>query len=518
MTAQEATEPAEQAPSRSAWTALAVLLIAQAMANMDNSIVNVATKTIRDDLDASGAGLQIILAGYTLTFAVLVVTGARLGDDRGFRRMFLIGLVGFVISSLVCGIAPTAGVLVFARVLQGACGAIMVPQILSSIQTMFSGQALGRAVGYYSMILALGVAAGQIVGGALVSANLFGVTWRMAFLVNVPIGIALLLIGRKVLPHRPPAEKARFDLAGVILLGVSMALVVVPLIFGREQGWPAWTWIVLALGMIGIVLFVRYEMRLLERERRPLLDLQALRPAGVRPGLLALCLLNFSFAGILFPTTLHLQEALGYSPLQAGLMFLPYPIGFATISLTWTKLPKTWHPVLPVAGLLAFTVAAAGLLATVRAGWPVPLAAAVLCLAGAGMAAGMSPLIAQVAEAVGPKHASAVSAILTTGALLFSVFAVTAAGGVYLSLAQQGVEHSADAISWTFGLVAVLLALATACAARTWYVATRGKPSDAADDSQQTGEEQETTDSQAAEAPVGATGARRQPAAEAPAE
>jgi MFS family permease len=465
---------ATSAPARGSWAALVVLLVAQAMGTMDSSIVNVATKTIRDDLAASGAALQTILVGYTLVFGVLVVTGARLGDDRGYRRMFIIGLAGFVSASLLCGIAPDARSLAAARAVQGVAGALMIPQVLSSIQLMFSRRDLARAVGYYSMILALGVAAGQILGGLIVTADLFGFGWRAAFLINVPIGVVLLLLARTHLPATaPPVGGRRLDLAGVGLLGFSMALLLVPMMFGRAQGWPGWSWVSLAAGAGAMLAFVRYELSLLARGGRPLLDLRALRPAGARPGLLALCLLNFSFAGILFPLTLHLQTALGYSALQAGLMFVPYPIGFAAVSLTWTRYPQRWHAPLPVAGLILFSVAAALLAYTVHIGWPVPLATVVLCIAGAGMAAAMSPLINQVAATVGPAHASAVSALMSTGTLLSSVLAIVTAGGLYLSFAERDVARSATGITWSFALVSALLMLATACAGRVWRVSVR---------------------------------------------
>jgi len=462
--------------------ALAALLAAQAMGNMDSSIVNVATKTIREDLGASGGSLQSILVGYTLAFGILIVTGARLGDDKGYRRMFLTGLAGFVFASLLCGVAPNAGALAFARAAQGSMGALMVPQILSSVQTMFSGRHLARAISYYSMILALGVAAGQILGGLIVGANLFGYSWRVAFLLNVPVGVGVWLLARAYLPAGDPKRGVRLDLVGVLVLGVSMALLVLPMMFGRDQGWPLWAWLSLLAGALGLAVFVRHERRLIARNGRPLLDLRALRVDGTRPGILALCLLNFSFGGILFPLTLHLQTALGYAPIQAGLMFIPYPIGFAVVSLTWTRLPQPWHARLPVIGLVLFAGASASLLAIVHSGWSVGPAAVVLLVAGAGMAASMSPLINQLAATVGPRYASAVTALLSTGTLLSGVLSVATAGGLYLSFAERSVTQSTTGVSWAFALVCGMLVLATACAARTWYVASRsGSPASAPD-------------------------------------
>ncbi|GLZ78259.1 MFS transporter [Actinorhabdospora filicis] len=450
-----------------------ILLVAQAMAVMDNSIVAVATKTIRDDLNASGASIQLILSGYTLAFAVLVVTGARLGDDHGQRKMFLIGLAGFTIASLLCGVAPTAPILIAARLLQGVFGAMMVPQVLSSIQLLFTGDTRSRAIGYYSMVLALGVAAGQILGGLVVGADLFGQSWRVAFLINVPIGIVLFFAARPILPKGENKGPQRLDLVGVVVLAVTMIALVTPLVFGRGAGWPAWTWALLATSLAGFVAFVLFEKRLIARKGRPLLDLDAVRPPGVRPGLLACCLLNFAFAAILFTLTLHLQTALHYTPIQAGLMFVPMPVGFASVSLTWTKLPKSFHRVLPVVGMICYAGAAGGLALTARAGWPLVPAILLLALAGAGMAAGFSTLVAQMAETVGPTHASAISALVSTGTLLFSVLSVAGAGSIYLAFAEDDVSRSAQGVGAALGLVGVLLLAGAGCAARTWYVSAR---------------------------------------------
>lgn len=471
MTDEPSAQTVDKAPPRGAWAALTALLLAQAMGNMDSSIVNVATKTIFQDLGASGGELQMILSGYTLMFGILVVTGARLGDDRGFRRMFLTGLVGFVAASLLCGLAPNGFALAGFRAVQGIAGALMVPQILSSIQTLFSGKSLARAISYYSLILAIGVAAGQILGGLIVGADLFGYSWRVAFFLNIPVGLIVFLLALRFLPPNDPKPGVKLDLLGVPMLGAAMALLVLPLMFGRSQGWPLWSWLSLALGAVAMTVFVRYEMRLLARDGRPLLDLRALSPRGVKPGLLALCLLNFAFAGISLPLTLHLQGALGYSPIQAGLMFIPYPVGFATVSFTWTKLADKWHSRLPTIGLTLFAVSAATLVGVVHMGWPVPLAALNLLACGATMAAAMSPLINQVASEAGPKYASSISALISTGTLLFAVLAVSTAGGLYLSFAEDDITRSVTGVTWAFLLDAVLLAIATVCAIRIWWIA-----------------------------------------------
>ena len=215
------------------------------MAVLDISIVNVAAPTLRTELHASGAGLQLVIAGYTVSYAVLLITGARLGDRFGHRRTFRAGLAAFTVASLACGLAPTAGVLVAFRFAQGAGAALMMPQVISLIQRTFTGAARARALSLYSAVIACGVVAGQIVGGVLVSADLFGTGWRPVFLVNVPIGIGLSVIARRLLPADTASGGRGLDPAGVATLSAAVA-VVLPLVLGHEERWPAWCWISLA--------------------------------------------------------------------------------------------------------------------------------------------------------------------------------------------------------------------------------------------------------------------------------
>ena len=256
MTAAAAA--AERAPARHRLM-LPVLLVGQFMAAVDTSVVNVAAPAIRHDLGISGALLQLVIAGYVLAYAVLLVTGARLGDDYGYRRVFALGVAIFTAASLACGLDPGTAVLIVARVVQGVGAALVVPQVLSLVQRHFEGAERARAVGYYSMILGLAVITGQLLGGVIVTVDILGLSWRPAFLINVPVGLLVLLSARTVLPPTRGAAKRKLDVAGVVVLSLAMVLVVVPLTFGHEVGWPAWTLISLVLGILGLVGFVRLE-------------------------------------------------------------------------------------------------------------------------------------------------------------------------------------------------------------------------------------------------------------------
>ncbi len=191
-------------PARGAWVMLCLLLAGQFMGLLDVTIVNVALPTIGRSLHGSGAGLQLVVAGYTISYATLLITGARLGDIFGRRRMFLIGVLAFTAASLACGLAPTFAFLIAARLVQGAGAAAMIPQIMSVIQQRFEGQARARALGAYAAVLATGAVAGQVLGGVLVTANLLGTQWRPVFLVNVPVGLAIALAVPRVLPRDTP--------------------------------------------------------------------------------------------------------------------------------------------------------------------------------------------------------------------------------------------------------------------------------------------------------------------------
>ncbi|WP_329253277.1 MFS transporter [Actinoallomurus sp. NBC_01490] len=429
---------------------LVVLLTGQVMVSMDGSIVTVALPHIRAGLHASGALLQLVTGGYILAMAVLVVTGARLGDLYGHRRVFRRGLAGFTAASLACGLAPDGPALVAARFAQGGSAALVLPQVLSLIQLGFSGPARARALGLYSMVLALGVAIGQIAGGVIVSAA----GWRPVFLLNVPVGAVLIAVGGS-LPGGRERVRSRLDVPGVLILSTAMTAVVVPLVFGREEGLPPWTWVCLAAGCAGLAVFAWHE----RRAASPLLDLGVLRAPGVAPGLFAACAVMGAYAGLIFALALHLQSGLALSPLAAGLAFLPYTVGFAAAGLSWPRLPA--HGRLPVAGLLVFAVAAPLVAVAVRHGWS-PLAIPLLVVAGAGHAAGFSPLVERLAATAGPARASAVSALTNTGTLLANVLAIATLGGVYL-----GARTSAQGLTQVTVLLAALLGVAAAGAWRT---------------------------------------------------
>ncbi|GAA3972036.1 MFS transporter [Actinomadura viridis] len=448
---------------------LAVLLTGQAMASMDGSIVSVSAQAVREQLGAGGAAIQLIVSGYLLTTGVLLITCARLGDVLGHRRVFLLGLAWFTAASLLCGLAPTAGALVAARVAQAVGAALLVPQVFSLIQVHWDGAARRTAIGLYSMVLALGVALGQVVGGLVVGADLFGLGWRPAFLVNVPAGVLLLVAAPRVMAAAGPVpgrERPRLDLPGVALLTVAMTAFTAPLIFGPDAGWPPAAWISLAGGAALLAGFVVLEKRLGERGRQPLLDLAVVRPAGVRAGLAACWIIMGCYTAFLLTLTLHLQSALRFSALEAGLAFVPYALGFGALSLTWGRVPGRLRNALPVAGPIAFAAGAGTLVLLARDVWPGAVSVPLLLLAGAGHAAGYAPLIARVSSLVDARLAGALSALNSTGPMLAGVIGVAALGSVYFAAPESG-----EGLRRVTAVMSLFLVAGAGCALRATLAA-----------------------------------------------
>lgn len=308
---------------------LAVLLTLLFMYQADVTIVNVATPSIRSDLQASAGQLELVIGGYLLASATLLITGARLGHLRGPRRLFLLGVSVFGAASFACGLAPDPGLLIAARVLQGVGGALAFPQVLTGIQLTFDeGGERTRALGLYSLALAGGAVIGQLLGGLLISADLFGLHWRPIFLINAPIAVAVILAGLRFLPRDQPSSTSRLDLSGAATLSGAVLLIVLPLTLGRGAGWPTWSWICLATSLPLFAVFVTIERRQAERGGSPLVDLAVIRRPAIAWGLWSQALAVATYYGLLFTLALYLQGGLGESALVSGLTLLPWVVAF----------------------------------------------------------------------------------------------------------------------------------------------------------------------------------------------
>jgi MFS family permease len=422
---------------------LAIVLVGQFMAVLDASIVNVAAPSIHASLHASGASLQLIVAGYTITYAVLLVTGARLGDILGHRRMFLAGVIAFTLASLGCGIATTAGELTALRFVQGAGAALLIPQVLSLIQRTHTGSARVRAMSRYSAVIAGGAVVGQVVGGLLISANIFNWGWRPVFLVNVPIGIALVAVGLRALPHGKGEPGRTLDLGGLALLTPAVLAVVLPLVLGQPENWPVWGWIVMAASVPLLAGFVAAERRVSRGGGTPLIPGRVLSLPGVTVAIAALFAVMVVFGGFFFTFALHLQDGLGDSALRAGLTFAPAAGLFGLVSLNWRRLPAAVHGSMIVAGFVLLAAAMALMALLLHNGGTGGVALYFVSgLSGIGMAAAFAPLMTRVLLRVPVELAADATGVVVTVNQLGIVVGVATFGTLYLNLAGHLPAHA----------------------------------------------------------------------------
>ncbi|OHV45809.1 transporter [Pseudofrankia sp. BMG5.36] len=459
-----AAAPAPAPAGRGGGLALAVLLLGQFMAILDVSIVNVALPTLRADLSTSDAGLQLIVAGYVLSYAVLLITGARLGGMIGHRATFLAGLAVFTITSGACGLAPGSGTLIGFRFVQGAGAALMTPQVMSMIQRTFTGPARARALGLFTAVVAGGVVVGQAAGGLLVSADLFGSGWRPVFLLNVPIGAVLLAIGPRVLPKDRGGHGVRLDVPGLLVVSPAVLLFVLPLILGHDEGWPAWCIASLIASVALFGLFAAVERRVAARGGQPLISGPVLRAPGLLPAVGVLLLAPATWGAFLFTTTLHLQGDLGMGPLGSGLAFIPCVAAFALVSLNWQRMPGRWHSRLVPAG---FALAAVSYL------WIGPLAGGgvgyELITAVIGLGLGVMPIVMTLAlQHVPVENAPDASGLLLTVMQLGQVTGIATVGTVFLTVTENShsTGHAEYATGWALAAVAVAAAATALLLAR----------------------------------------------------
>jgi EmrB/QacA subfamily drug resistance transporter len=338
-TAQVGKPPvATDQPDPRRWKALGVLLFATFMSILDGSIVNVALPSLQRDLGASYSAVQWVVAGYTLTYALGVITGGRLGDIFGRRRLFLTGVAGFTAASVLCALATSPGLLITFRVLQAALAAVMIPQVLSTIQVMFGPKERVAAFSAYGAVGGFGVVCGPVLGGALIDLNLFDWGWRWIFLVNLPIGVATLICAAILVRESVPPTRARVDPGGIALVTAGLLLLLYPLMQGRALGWPLWTYLSLVVAVPVLAFFVGYERRLSKAGRSPVIEPGLFRHRAFSGGILLGLLTMSVTVSLLFYLTIFFQIGHGFSAMRTGLTFLPLAVGIVAGSRATSKL------------------------------------------------------------------------------------------------------------------------------------------------------------------------------------
>jgi len=419
------------APRTSTWAALPVVLAGTFMVVLDFFIVNVAMPSMQAELHASTGAIEWVVAGYGLTFATLLITAGRLGDQLGRRRMFSAGLLLFTVASLACGLSTSPEMLIAARAFQGAAAALLSTNVLSIIGVTYTGPDRLKALSIYGTVLGLAAVGGQLIGGALVEAA----GWRSIFLINVPIGIVALLVTPQLVPESRGDRRARIDLAGTALVTVALVDIVLPLVEGRQHGWPLWTWLCLGAAPIALAAFALHQKRLHARGGAPLLDPALFRDRGFSAGLLTQLAFWSGQASFFLVFALYLQQGRGLGALQAGLVFTILAVSYMAASMKATARTTTL-------GVLTLGAGHLTLAATVAAGGSIAALVPALLLIGAGMGMVITPLTTTVLASVPPQHAGAASGALSTMQQVGNAVGVAITGIIFFGAAKHGVPHA----------------------------------------------------------------------------
>ncbi|MGY2402444.1 MFS transporter [Pseudomonas sp. SDO5271_S396] len=429
------------------WAMFAVLLVGAFLPPLDFFIVNVALPSIQTDLGASSSAEQLVISAYAALYAVTLITGGRLGDLFGRGRVFLAGLIGFAAASTLCGLAWSPWALVAGRALQGITAAVMAPQALAAVHVLFHDTQKPFALSLYGAVFGLAAVVGQALGGILISQNVLGLGWRAIFLVNLPVALLVLLLGVPLLKDLRVQHANKLDLGGMALSMLTLGALIVPLIEGREAGWPWWSWLSLIAVPLLLRGFWRYESRLAQTGGAPLLDPAALRAPGLgRALLVALTLYAIGVFFLLF--SIYLQGALHVSALDAGLVFLPFGAGFLLGPLSTPVALRLLGEYVNGIGMcleVLGLVILAWLIADTPTGahlHPVALGA-VLFTVGFGQGLALPTVMRMITGRVAPAFSGMIAGIASSALQISTSLSVAVIGGVFYTLVGGSTEPAA---------------------------------------------------------------------------
>jgi EmrB/QacA subfamily drug resistance transporter len=440
------------------WVCLAVVLVAEIMDLLDSTVITIAAPTVRSELGGSVSTMQWWAAGYTLAFGVFMIVGGRLGDVYGRKRVFVVGIVGFTLASAVCALATSPDVLIATRVLQGGFGALLIPQGLGIIKTVFPPAEMGGAFASFGPVMGLAAVGGPVLAGWLVSADLLGTGWRMIFLINVPLGIAGLIGALRVFPESRSPE---LDPLGVVLVSAATLCLIYPLVQGRELGWPVWTFLLMAGGIALLGVFMLVERR---GHGTPLIEPSLLRNRAFTSGLAVGIAFFAGFAGLLLVLSVFFQTALGFTAEHAGLSFIPTTLASAVAAGGSFPLMAKYGRRVLQAGVLIIVAALVGLAAIVNhhgtdlTTWTMVPA---LVPFGVGLGFVFGPLFSVILAGVDDREVGSASGTLNAVQQLGNSIGVALLATIFFSLLDHG-HLSAAAMRDTTLISAGLFALAFA--------------------------------------------------------
>jgi EmrB/QacA subfamily drug resistance transporter len=446
------------------WLAAIVMIVGALMDMIDVTIVNVALPTIRRDLHVSATQLEWVVSGYMLAFAATLIIAGNLGDKFGRKRVFLVGVTAFGLASLAAGLSGSGAELITARVVQGTAAAAMTPQVLATFRAIFTGSERGKAFSIYGAMLGFASAVGLLLGGVLTEADLFGWSWRTVFFVNVPVAVAALIAGLRFVPETKDPGARRPDVPGAVLLAGSLVAIVYPLLEGRQLGWPAWVWLVLAAGLSGLAGLGLLEARRRERRTAPLLRVGLFRVPAFSAGLGVQMTFSAGMQGFFLAFALWLQAGEHFSPLKAGLTAVAFSAGSFIGAPAAVPLAQRYgRSVLALGGLLMAAGIAGVSLAAPHVGingspWPVVPG---LVVAGAGLALLVIPLVNVVLAAVPVEVAGGASGLFGTAQQLGGALGVALFGTVFFGYLnshsfEAAIVHTAPYAMGAFALCAIL--------------------------------------------------------------
>jgi EmrB/QacA subfamily drug resistance transporter len=441
------------------WIVLAIVLVAEIMDLLDSTVITIAAPTVRAELGGGTATMQWWAAGYTLAFGVLMIVGGRLGDIYGRRRVFIAGITGFTLASTACALAPSPDALIAFRVLQGGFGALLIPQGLGVIKTVFPPKEIGGAFAAFGPVMGLAAIAGPILAGWLVTADLLGTGWRMIFLVNLPLGIVGLLGALRFMPESRSSTRIRLDPLGVALISGASLCLIYPLVQGRELGWPLWTFGLMAAGLVLVGVFAVTERR---SHGTPMIAPSLLRNRAYTSGLLVGLAFFAGFAGLVMVTSLFFQLGLRYSPEHAGLTLVPLSLGTAvTAGASYALMPRFGRTVLQ-AGVLVVVAGLVALAWTVTH-WGVGVTSLQMAPANAVIGLGLGlifgPLFNVILAGVSDDEVGSASGTLNAIQQLGNSIGVAVLATIFFSLLDHG--HASPAAMTTTVLIAAGLLVLT---------------------------------------------------------